>query len=152
MRCNNLATVHSQKVPELRFEIVTVLPKHGHLRNSLFKSWVNTHVEKCSISKQKVQWHAANTCVSTNQVQEEDVQHSRSPTRSLPVAMLILLLGDSVTLASNLQLSLPASKRYVSEIFTGSTRWCFISIPQHCACWIHPVVVCTWNLVLFIAV
>lgn len=84
MRCNNLTTVHSQKVPELRLEIVTVLPKHGHLRNSLFKSWVNTHVEKRSISKQKVQWHVANTCVGTNQVQEEKMSSTLEVPRAHP--------------------------------------------------------------------
>ena len=82
MRCNNLTRVHSQKVPELRFEIVTVLPKNSHLQNSLFKSWVNTHVEKCSIYKHKFQWHVANTCVDTNQVQEEKM----SSTSEVPCA------------------------------------------------------------------
>lgn len=82
VRCNNLTTVHSQKVPELRFEIVTVLPKHNHLRNSLFKSWVNTHVEKSSLYKHEVQWHVANTCVDTNQLQEEKM----SSTPEVPCA------------------------------------------------------------------
>ena len=73
---------HGQKVPEHRFEPVSVLPMNCHLKNSFFKSWINTHAEKYSIYEHKFQWLITNICVGTNQIKEEKM----SSTPEIPCA------------------------------------------------------------------